>query len=713
MVGTVAEGAPGTRELHPLLAHHVVNTLGWPSLRPLQKQALEPLQAGRHALLIAPTAGGKTEAAVFPTFSRMLDEDWSGLSVLYLCPLRALLNNLHPRLQGYGDLLGRRVGLWHGDVADTARERIRHDPPDVLLTTPESVEAMLISSKTDHAWLFRNLQVVVVDEIHAFAGDDRGWHLLSVVQRLQALSRREPQRIGLSATVGEPASLLGWFTRGTSGPDELLLPPPAERLSPEVTLDHVGSLANAAIVLSRLHRGEKRLVFVDSRARAEELTRELRLQGTDTWLSHGSLGREERHAAEEAFASAPTGVIVATSTMELGIDVGDLDRVAQIDAPWTVASFLQRLGRTGRRAGAVGNCLFLSTSDRALRDTLGLLTAWSDGYVEPVAPPAYPVHVLVQQLLALLRQEGTLGRHTWLERLGQPLILGDNVRDDAEALVDHLLATEMLSLDGDMLQLGPEAERCYGRRNYLDLTAVFADPPTLAVTHGRTVIGQVHVRSLLRRKDDDQATSLLIAGRDWTIESVDWKRRVVHVSPASGRRGRPSWIGAGPGTSTALARSTRRALAGYDPPGVTYSKRATTATNELRDRFRWLEPDGATHIVTDSAGTTWWWTFAGTDANVELGQRLGPLAPITTTSGLAIRLADETAREAVATELDRPSGDLPIPEELSEVWKFAETLPAQLASQLVNRRQRDPESVSTVSELPVHVHRLRGPGPRP
>lgn len=701
-------------ELHPLLAHHVVNTLGWPALRPLQQQALEPLQAGRHALLIAPTAGGKTEAAVFPTFSRMLDDNWSGLSVLYLCPLRALLNNLHPRLQGYADLLGRRVGLWHGDVAESARERIRHDPPDVLLTTPESVEAMLISSKTDHAWLFRNLQTVIVDEIHAFAGDDRGWHLLSVVQRLQDLSGRQPQRIGLSATVGQPAALLDWFVRGAQGPSELLVPPPAERALPDVTLDHVDSLANAAVVLSRLHRGEKRLVFVDSRARAEELTRELRGHGTEAWLSHGSLGREERHAAEEAFASAPTGVIVATSTMELGIDVGDLDRVAQIDAPWTVASFLQRLGRTGRRAGVVSNCLFLSTSDRALRDTLGLLTAWSDGYVEQVVAPPYPAHVLVQQLLALLRQEGTLGRNNWMERLGEPFVLGDDVRDDADVLIDHLIAIELLSMDGDMLQLGPEAERRHGRRHYLDLTAVFADPPTLSVTHGRTVVGQVHVRSLLRRQDDDQATSLLIAGRDWTIETVDWKRRVVHVRPASGRRGRPSWIGAGPGTSAALARATRRALAGHDPNGVTFSRRAIAATEELRGGFRWLQPDGSTDVVTDRVGTTWWWTFAGTDANVELGQRLGSLAPVTTTSGLAIRLSDDADRSAVETALaDQANGSLPIPAEIADAWKFADALPPDLASRLVNLRQRDPEAVARAADLPVHAHRLEGPGPRP
>jgi ATP-dependent helicase Lhr and Lhr-like helicase len=701
-------------ELHPLLTHHIVNTLGWPSLRPLQQQALGPLRAGSHALLIAPTAGGKTEAAVFPIFSRMLENAWAGLSVLYLCPLRALLNNLHPRLRGYGALLGRRVGLWHGDIAETERERIRNDPPDMLLTTSESVEAMLISSKTDHAWLFHNLQAVIVDEIHAFAGDDRGWHLLAVAQRLQQLSGREPQRIGLSATVGDPDGLLGWLTRGTTGARQLLLPPAGERPTPEVTLDHVGSLANAAVVLSRLHRGEKRLVFVDSRARAEELTRELRLQGTETWLSHGSLGREERHAAEEAFASAPVGVIVATSTMELGIDVGDLDRIAQIDAPWTVAGFLQRLGRTGRRPGTVANCLFLTTSDGALRDTLGLLTAWSDGYVEPVTPPAYPAQVLVQQLLALLRQEGALGRNTWPSWLGDELVLGQDVEDDLDALVAHLLAIGLLSLDGDMLQLGPEAERRYGRRNFLDLTAVFADPPTLAVVSGRTVIGQVHVRSLLRRQTDDEATVLLIAGRDWTIQAVDWKRRTVHVAPASGRRGRPSWIGTGPGVSFDLARATRRALAGHDPEGVHVSKRAVAAIGDLREQFRWLRDGAGTHLVTDQAGASWWWTFAGTDANVELAERLGRLAPATTTSGLAVRVTDEIDAATICGVLDEvPTRTPPVTDDAVEAWKFAAELPSHMAQRLVDGRQRDPRAVEVVGHEAMHQHHLVDAGPRP
>jgi ATP-dependent Lhr-like helicase len=700
-------------ELHPLIQHHIVNSLGWPRLRPFQEEAVGPLTAGNHALLVAPTAGGKTEAATFPVLSRMLEEDWRGLSVLYLCPLRALLNNLHPRLAGYSDLVGRRAGLWHGDVTESARERIRHDPPDILLTTPESVEAMLISSKTDHSWIFRNLHAVVVDEIHAFAGDDRGWHLLSVVQRLQRLAGRRLQRIGLSATVGDPEALLAWLMSGTDGSSTLITPEPGQSRTPDLTVDHVGSLANAAIVLSRLHRGEKRLVFVDSRRRAEELTREIRLQGEQVWLSHGSLGRDERAATEEAFATSPAGIIVATSTLELGIDIGDLDRVAQIDAPWTVAGFLQRLGRTGRRAGVQSNCLFLTTSERALRDALGLLQAWATGFVEPVAPPSFPVNVLVQQLLALLRQEGFLGRHTWSEWLGSPVVLGDDVEAVLSGIVDHMLATGALIEDGGMLGIGPVTERRYGKMNYLNLTAVFSDPPTLSVAHGGNVIGTVHLKGLQRSGEDPGL--VLLAGRDWKIVDIDWRRRMINVVPATGQTAKASWVGEGMGQSAAIARATREVLAGVDPDGVRYSKRVGPSLGELRSRFGWLDQDKErTYAVTGSDGQSWWWTFGGTDANRQLASALGNLAPVTPDSGLAVRLTDGTDARHITEAVDaglHVDGDLP--DDLADVWKFAELLPAGAAARLLAERGTDPESFERVTGTPVKGVSVQGPAPRP
>jgi ATP-dependent helicase Lhr and Lhr-like helicase len=700
-------GPPVPVELHPLLAHHVVNTLGWPALRPLQKQALGPISSGEHALIVAPTAGGKTEAAALPVLSRMLTEGWQGLSVLYLCPLRALLNNLYPRLEQYCELVGRRAGLWHGDVGDSARQALRNEPPDVLLTTPESIEAMLLSTKTDHGRLFAQLRCIIVDEIHAFAGDDRGWHLLSVAQRVEQLSGHTLQRVGLSATVGNPDELLWWLTRTSTGPRRVVAPTRRTApTTPEITLDHVGSLENAAIVISRLHRGEKRLVFVDSRARAEELATRLRERDVTTFVSHGSLGREERRAAESAFTEARDCAIVATSTLELGIDVGDLDRVIQIDAPATVAGFLQRLGRTGRRADTTSNLLFLTTDESDLLAAAGLLAAWEDGFVEPLVPPVLPLHLLAQQLLALTLQEGGVGRHTWLDWLGEPCVLGAAVVEHARQVVDHLLEEDWLFEDGGVLGIGPATERRYGKRNYLDLMAVFSDPPTLRVLAGRVELGTIHTSVLTIDAGEGGAPVLLLAGRSWQVIDVDWRRRVVQVVPAD-RRGRARWLGTGRGTGPEIAAAVQQILAGRDLARVHSSRRAKERLAALRDEFRWVGDGQDTVVVEQPDGRVTWWTFAGSTANVWLSLLVDDLRDRTSqTDPLEIRLApgvqaDQVRDRVAAADLDA----LRLPDRVIdgavEQLKFHEALPLSLAREVILRRMAARETVEQTLGRPV------------
>jgi ATP-dependent helicase Lhr and Lhr-like helicase len=189
---------------------------------------------------------------------------------------------------------------------------------------------------------------------------------------------------------------------------------------PDVQLDYVGSLSNAAKVIASLHRGEKRLVFCDSKRNVELLGAELRERGVTTHLVHASLSLDERRRAEQAFAEGRDCVIVSTSALELGVDVGDLDRVIQINAPVTVAGFLQRLGRSGRRSGTQQNCSFLAMDEEELLRAAGLLLAWSRGFVEPVAAPLEPRHIIAQQLLALCLQEGRLGEELWQDWLRLP-----------------------------------------------------------------------------------------------------------------------------------------------------------------------------------------------------------------------------------------------------------------------------------------------------
>lgn len=682
--------APASTTLHPAVAHHVANSLGWASLRPLQRDALAPLRAGQHALLLAPTAGGKTEAAVFPLLSEMLEGDWRGLTVLYVCPLRALLNDLHGRLERFAGLLGRRVGLWHGDVSRSARQAILNDPPDLLLTTPESLEAMLVSTKVDEADLFRRLRAVVVDEIHAFAGDDRGWHLLAVLTRLQRLAEQPVQRIGLSATVGNPHELLAWLTRGAADrPQAVIAPHTATEADwPELTVDYVGTIENAAIVIARLHRGEKRLVFADSRARVEQLGTELRRLGVTTFLSHGSLGRDERRRAEAAFAAESDCVIVATSTLELGIDIGDLDRVIQIDAPATVAAFLQRLGRSGRRAGHRRNMLLLATSEDALLHTFGLLRLFEQGSVEPLTAPPLPLHLLAQQALAITLQEGGVGRHTLLSRLGDPCVLGEDVAAYGEVVLDHLLAEGWLHSDGGLLGIGVTGEQEYGRRHFLELLSVFSAAPEFTVRWGHKELGTVPDATLTMAEQRQRV--ILLAGQAWSVRHIDYGRKVVTVEP-SDRPGVVSWFGGSRPLHAELCRSIRDVLCGDTPTRLQFSARAAEVLSELQSEFSWLEAD-ASVLARHTDGPARWWTFAGLLANIWLGEAVqGLRAHSGVRDNLRLRLVDDvTAEELRAALADVDWDEVSVRDQLSRAGlatlKFTECLPEDLGMLLLERR---------------------------
>ncbi len=688
----------GFNALHPIVQHHIVNSLGWRELRPLQDEAVGPILAGEHVLALAPTAGGKTEAAVFPVLSQILAEPRPGLSTLYICPLRALLNNLHIRLEQYASFVGLRVGLWHGDIGSAARRRILEDPPEILLTTPESLESMLISTKTDHRRVFRNLRTVVIDEVHAFGGDDRGWHLLAVLERLSELAGRDLQRIGLSATVGEPDRLLAWLAGSSEGPRRVVAPDAgAAAAAPELVLDHVGSTSNAAIVISRLHAGEKRLVFVDSRAGVESLAAELRRHGVTTFVSHASLAIDERRRAEEAFAEARDCVIVSTSTLELGIDVGDLDRVIQIDSPATVASFLQRLGRTGRRPGTKRNMMLLTTGDGLpFLAAAGLLRLWSSGFVEPVEAPPLPLHILAQQLMALTIQEGRIGRHTWQDVAGRLPVFADAIeRGDADAVVDHLVRAGMLFDDHGMLSIGPEGERSYGFRHFMELTSVFTSPPHFVVRHGANELGYLDPTSLLT--PDRSYATVLLGGRAWKVTSIDWSRRFAWVEP-SDAAGRSRWSGGGRVLGSELCDAMRDVAAGAEVDGVTLTERARAALADIRAEFRFAR-SGSTSVVIEPTRARWW-TWAGARANATLSDALGDFAA-SRGDDLSIGLDPPRASAAeVVRRLAHLHPDtLPTPSiahDFAENMKFSDCLPDTLALEVARQRLVDPAGVRRV-----------------
>jgi ATP-dependent Lhr-like helicase len=690
--------------LHPALQHHIVNSLGWRVLRPLQEQSIEPLLSGQHAILLAPTAGGKTEAAIFPVLSRMLSENWSGLSVLYLCPIRALLNNLHTRLSHYCNLVGRDCAVWHGDIGRTDKRHFLRDVTDCLLTTPESLEVMLVSSQLDKRSLFKDLRVVVVDEIHSFASDDRGWHLLAILERLTKIAGRELQRVGLSATIGNPGGLLQWLSGHCEGSGVVIEPGSNTASDSDVQIDFVGSIENAALVISRLYRGEKRLVFTDSRSQAEQVSARLRRLGVRTFVSHSSLSAEERRQAEEAFSAGSDCVIVATSTLELGVDVGDLDRVIQIDAPSSVAAFLQRMGRTGRRAGTKRNFLFLATSRAALLRAAGIVELWTTGYVEPVQPPPAPFHLMAQQVMALALQEEGVGRLTWWDWVCRMPAFAAFDESDKASVVAYMLESGILADDQGILWLGKAGEDEFGRKNFMELFSVFQTPPLFSVRHGQADLGEVHESSFLVRSGERPV--LLLAGRGWVTTSIDWLKKVAYVEP-SDQIGRSRWMGSGQPLSFAYCQAIKRVLQS-NGQSLGLSRRATSELNDAREEYAWLSPECTTLVFDSSGDRCCWWTFGGLRANAMLAKSLEGLLP-SGFDNLCLRFDRHLDVGLLQQAVERTRRDPPQLAPLSDSdraideLKFSVCVPRALAKFMLGMRLSDSDAVSRIVEQPVRV----------
>ena len=660
-------------QLHPALQYHVVNTLGWSTLRPTQLAAISPIHAGTHCLLLAPTAGGKTEAAAIPMLSRMLTESWPAASVIYVCPIKALLNNLEQRLTHYAGLVGRRVEVWHGDVSQSRKQRALKDAPDILLTTPESIEAMLISTRVDQRAWFGNLQAVIVDELHAFAADDRGWHLRSVLHRLDQYLKRPLQRIGLSATVSNPQELLDWFAPTGK---RTIVGSASVSTDADVTIDHVSSLENAATVIARLHRGQKRLVFCDSRSSAEQLTSMLRAHEVRTFLSHASLSASERRQAEAAFSEEKDCVIVATSTLELGIDVGDLDKVIQIDAPSTVSSFLQRMGRTGRRGDNKRNCLFLTTNDNAFLLALGIAQRWSEAWVEAARPPAQPWPIVAQQAMAATLEHSELPTHELVDLLKGSF--PELPKPEIEHLVEHLVALAFLDRSEAIVRVGPRLEKEFGRGHYRDLLASFSGSMLLTGRHGSVEVGYIDPTVLTGAQEN---RLILLGGRSWRVTGIEWSKKTVWLEPAK-EGGKARWMGGARSLSRDVCQGIRTVLADGPPISVTLSQRARVSLHLLRDD---LCISAGTHFIAarPEDATVRTWTFAGTRANRTLARHA-------TGAGSKVKF-DALTIQAPASLLATAAGDAVVltDDELSvfaEAIKFSACLPRRLFAKTVTAR---------------------------
>lgn len=680
--------------LHPTLRNVLAYRLGWDDLRPVQEEACRAAADGADLLVVAGTAGGKTEAALIPAVDAVLKGGYPGVACLCLFPLKALINDQTGRVEEICTPAGLSVARWHGDVGRGERSWAGEDPPHFLLTTPESLEVILLDGDLRPA--LKNLRFVIVDELHAFAGDLRGVQVRCLLDRLDEVAGRSLQRIGLSATVGNPEAVLDWFSGPGRRRQVVAVPaPPGKK---QFSFVVAGDREERARAVAGLVAGRRALVFVGSRSQAEGLA--AALDGAVKTLSvhHSSLSPAMRRAAETSLAGPGSACVICTSTLELGIDIGGLDLVVQVGPPPSVSSFLQRLGRTGRR-GAPARMAFVLGDDLDLLVAVATVEAAVHHEVEPLAPPRAPYPVMAQQLLLALRARGRAPAHTliaWLCRLA-PF---RGMTAEADALVEALLATGHLAADRGLLMLGPEAERTLSRSHWAALLSVFTSAAAYrALTPDGEAVGELDARFVA----GGTGTVCTLGGRRWRVIALDQDYQIATVVPAAGARTssdrRPFWAGAGAPLSPVVAASVRRLLArGHSvlPLGRAEQAVVRGMAGEIGAA---VPAEG--FLVLDRPEEVVVLSFHGGRVNRVLAALLTALLPdgptVTATDlWLSVRkmTGPDPAGEVAATltrvrglSADDVAASLPLPD--PEEWKFGPLLPSSLFAGMVAADRND------------------------
>ena len=572
---------------------------GWTELRDIQLESARVIfETDSNLLISSSTASGKTEAAFFPIIADIADSspEMRSVSVLYVAPLKSLINDQFYRLEELLDASGIPVTHWHGDVGAGHKKKLLKNPEGILQITPESLESMLMNRSNDIPRIFGGLRYVVIDEIHTMIGTDRGNQVICQLSRISRLIGHSPRRIGLSATIGDIKLAADWLGAGSDRATEAPVPPKAPlkwRLgfehfyiqNPSETQGEDPSLSTADASdrggVARLDPGyeylydavygTKSLVFSNSREETEYVTATLRQiakkrSDNDIFLiHHGNLSASLREDAEEKMKdeTVTAAVTCATVTMELGIDIGRLSRVAQIGSPTTVAGFLQRLGRSGRR-GAPPEMIMVFREETALPNApLPEIIPWdllrgiaiidlysSERFIEPPVIKKMPLSLAFHQTLSILASGGELAPKALAERvLSLPPLAGLDKASYKELLVSMLKDDYLEMTEERGLIVGLKGERII---NSYKFYAVFKDSEDYTVRCDSEEIGTITTPPPVGDR-------FALAGRVWEVKETDFPRKLIFVKPVDGKM-EISWPGDGGEIHTKLLVAMREVL---------------------------------------------------------------------------------------------------------------------------------------------------------
>ena len=569
----------------------------WESLRAVQLAAAKTIfETDHHLLLTSTTASGKTEAAFFPILSELWERPAHSVGVLYIAPLKSLINDQFYRMEDLLTESGIPVTHWHGDVSASHKKKLLDHPSGILQITPESLESMLINRSNDIVRLFGDLRFVVIDEVHTLTGVDRGNQIQCQLSRISRLIGRQVRRVGLSATVGDPEKAAAWLAGDSNIPvDVPQIPPegirwrlglehfffqndnPDQTEREKATKPQKGAELDAGYeYMYDCVKDKKALVFSNSREETEYLTATFRQIAArrgepDVFLiHHGNLSAALREDAELRMKNDERPVVTcATVTMELGIDIGRLERVLQNDAPNSVSSFLQRLGRSGRRGQPPEMMMVFREEDPLPNTPLPQLFPWGllraiaiiqlyleERFIEPPRAKKMPVSLLFHQTLSILAAAGELTAKALAERVLALPPFRQIFKEDYRTLLVSMLNHDFLEMTEEKgLIVGLAGERLLRSFQFY---AVFKDSEDFTVRAGDPEKGSAEEIGTITTPPP-VGDRFALAGRVWEVEELDIPRKLIYVHPVAGKM-EVSWPGDSGAIHTKILERMRRVL---------------------------------------------------------------------------------------------------------------------------------------------------------
>lgn len=517
----------------------------WDELRPIQAAAISRiLTSTENFILASRTASGKTEAAFLPILSKVKFNE-PGVQVLYVSPLIALINDQFVRIEDLCKYLDVAVTKWHGESKKSLKEKLLKDPNGVVLITPESIEAMFVNRPYQVKNLFSNLEYVVIDEIHSFIGSDRGIQLKSLLSRLYNLSNKRFSIVGLSATIGDYEEA----KRFTGNPEntKVLLDKQSKEINAVFRFFESETDDLPVDLLKDLYKetkDNKVLIFPNSRGRAEEIAVQLkkisdRVKGHQNYFSHHSSVDKEVREFVEYFAKNNTRqnfCISCTSTLELGIDIGTVDEVVQVDATSSIASLIQRVGRSGRKDGESSNLYLYATNRWSLLQSLACWLLYKDGFIEPPLSNLKSYDILLHQALSITKGCSGVLFNTLVEQLKNNFAFRELERNEIQVILNHLVQLDLLERIRDEVIIGVEGEWIVNSREFY---SVFKTEDNFKVVNAGNTIGNIPFSPQITEDEN-----ILLAAKIWKIKFVDPKSKRIEVIPAKDGK-KPLFFGSG------------------------------------------------------------------------------------------------------------------------------------------------------------------------